>query len=187
MESDPRYCGELADVMALNKLNYSLECVKASSEGLAAWIREQDHVDLLDMDVQGAEIDLLEDPTTFQAINSKVYRVVIGTHSPEIHQEIAARFQSWILIYDLPYAPNKQCLREHLRGARGDADQTGVDVGHFHRILELGCYNWSPWGRIPNWDGELIFDNPHYVTPQRHFTMSDRDLVADELDEPLDV
>ena len=45
---------------------------------------------------------------TKEAIAQKVYRLVIGTHSPEIHEEIVRRFQDWIVIYDLPYTPDKQ-------------------------------------------------------------------------------
>ena len=106
MESDPRYCGELADVMALNNLNYSLQCAKASSDGLAQWILEHDHVDLVDIDVQGAERDLFKDPVLLQAMARKVYRIVVGTHSPEIHHEISSSFRFWLRIYDLPYAPD---------------------------------------------------------------------------------
>ncbi|OLQ09480.1 hypothetical protein AK812_SmicGene6916 [Symbiodinium microadriaticum] len=111
VESDPTYCRELSNVMALNRFSYSLDCDKASHEGLAKWILSQDHVDLLDLDVQGAEKDLMSDPALLEAIASKVYRLVIGTHSPEIHAEIVARFGSWIVIYNMPYAPDKQLGR----------------------------------------------------------------------------
>ncbi|CAE7390747.1 unnamed protein product [Symbiodinium microadriaticum] len=178
VESDPTYCRELSNVMALNRFSYSLDCDKASHEGLAKWILSQDHVDLLDLDVQGAEKDLMSDPALLEAIASKVYRLVIGTHSPEIHAEIVARFGSWIVIYNMPYAPDKQCIRKFLRGAHGEA---GVDVAHVRQILERGCFNWSPWGRIPNWDGELIVDNPRFVAATRHFSMSDQELIADEV------
>ena len=128
---------------------------------------------------------------------------MVGTHSPEIHDEIVARFGSWIVIYNMPYAPDKQlgrpviylmffvfrsskvsssqlrqCIRQFLRGAHGEA---GVDVAHVRKILERGCFNWSPWGRIPNWDGELIVDNPRFVAATRHFSMSDQELIADDL------
>ena len=91
---------------------------------------------------------------------------MVGTHSPEIHDEIVARFGSWIVIYNMPYAPDKQlgrpviylmffvfrsskvsssqlrqCIRQFLRGAHGEA---GVDVAHVRKILERGCFNWNP-------------------------------------------
>ena len=42
VESDPTYCRELSSVMALNNFSYSLDCAKASHEGLAKWILSQD-------------------------------------------------------------------------------------------------------------------------------------------------
>ncbi|CAJ1341629.1 unnamed protein product [Effrenium voratum] len=176
VESEPMYCEALRQVMQLNSLHFDLDCQMASSKNLANWVSKQHHVDVLDLDIQGAELELLKDLPLLSAIGDKVFRMIIGTHSPDIQEELRALFKDWLVIYDLPYAKDRDCLRKHFRGAH-----LGFAVERSYRkVVDLECYNWSPWGRMANWDGELILDNPKFVR-RNHFTMTDTQLVLDLL------
>jgi FkbM family methyltransferase len=65
-------------------------------------------VDLLDMDIQGAEADVIE--AGLDALNTCVKRVHIGTHSAEIEQRVRAAFQrvGWSSGWDFPVQSEKQ-------------------------------------------------------------------------------
>ncbi|KAJ1496006.1 hypothetical protein T484DRAFT_1761035 [Baffinella frigidus] len=66
-----------------------------------------DHVDYLDLDIQGAEMEVFSDPASVEVVNEKVYALHIGTHSPEIHAQLRNLFLShgWILEMDYPHTP----------------------------------------------------------------------------------
>lgn len=60
------------------------------------------YVNLIDMDVQGAELSILKD--SIIDVNQRVKRIHIGTHSHEIEEGLRSLFleNSWICIYDYP-------------------------------------------------------------------------------------
>ena len=63
---------------------------------------EYPYVDLVDMDLQGAEADVVDE--CLDLLNTRVRRLHIGTHSPEIEQRLRKTLDGagWILIRDLP-------------------------------------------------------------------------------------
>ena len=91
IESDPEKCGGLRATMERNSIDYTLECKEASNETLISWLESVPHVDVIHLDIQGAERTLL--PAAIDLVNAKVYRVIVGTHSEEIHQEMKALFE----------------------------------------------------------------------------------------------
>lgn len=62
-------------------------------------------VDLLDMDIQGVELDACRAPGAMEALSRKVRRIHIGTHSHEIHRGLVQLFTSssangdWVVAY----------------------------------------------------------------------------------------
>ncbi len=48
-----------------------------------------DFVDLAHIDIQTAELKLLADSAVAAFLRSRVARMIVGTHSPEIHAKIA--------------------------------------------------------------------------------------------------
>jgi FkbM family methyltransferase len=98
----------------LNKLYPDLEYyVSPTAEGqlfirvqtvsLAHLIRDHAVVDLIDMDIQGAELDVVR--SSLDELNRKVKRVHIATHGHDIEREIRALLaaQGWENVWDLPY------------------------------------------------------------------------------------
>ena len=69
---------------------------------LATVLQDVTFVDLIDMDVQGAEADVIENG--IDVLNQKVRRVHIGTHSHEVEERIRTAMikQNWINIWDFP-------------------------------------------------------------------------------------
>jgi FkbM family methyltransferase len=61
-----------------------------------------ERVDLLHVDVQGAEVDAID--ASLSALNDKVRRVVIGTHSREIEHRLLQTLAraEWVLEHDQP-------------------------------------------------------------------------------------
>jgi FkbM family methyltransferase len=64
------------------------------------------HVDLIDIDVQGAEVDVLT--SAIELLNERVRRIHIGTHSTEIEERLRTLFSThgWRSLNDYP------CLRQ---------------------------------------------------------------------------
>jgi FkbM family methyltransferase len=72
------------------------------SVSLTALLRPLERVDLLDVDIQGAEADVLEPAAA--SIDSKVRRVYVGTHNREVEARLRAMFRrlGWTSVYDFP-------------------------------------------------------------------------------------
>ncbi len=69
---------------------------------LADVLADISFVDLVDMDVQGAEADVIENG--MDALNQKVRRIHIGTHSHEVEGRIRTVMtkENWINVWDFP-------------------------------------------------------------------------------------
>jgi FkbM family methyltransferase len=74
---------------------------------LATVLAEIDRCDLVDMDIQGTEADVLE--AAVEAVNAKVKRVHIGTHSGENEERLQVLFRElgWWNRWDLPRGRNE--------------------------------------------------------------------------------
>lgn len=75
---------------------------KVKGISLNTLLRSLEHVDLIDLDVQGAELDVLENSA--EQLDVKVKRVHIGTHSSEIESGLRKLFHSlgWQKVNDYP-------------------------------------------------------------------------------------
>lgn len=80
--------------------------IEVPVESLAAILGPYDFVNLIDMDIQGAEADLIDNSK--DVLRCKVHRVHIGTHSHEIEDRIRSTMtgMGWIKEWDFP------CLSE---------------------------------------------------------------------------
>ena len=71
-------------------------------------LRDLDRVDLIDLDVQGVELSVLESAAA--EINKKVERIHIGTHSPEIESGLRGMFDrlGWSCLCDYAMGGHRQ-------------------------------------------------------------------------------
>ena len=85
------------------------------------------YVDFIHCDIQGAENEVL--PPALDVLDGKVGRVIVGTHSTEIHESLRDSFRShgWLLEF------------EHLHTAVADGTQVWL----------------NPRPRAPNWQDHL--------------------------------
>ena len=60
------------------------------------------HIDLVDMDIQGVELDVVRE--AIDVIDEKVQRIHIGTHSREIESGLSAVFRErgWVTVWEFP-------------------------------------------------------------------------------------
>ena len=175
---EPRWvhCDAIGKLMAHNGFaNYSLDCANVQTASLRSWLKNVSHVDVMDVDIQGAESGLL--PAIRPSLERKVYRLVIATHSPSIHRALRKEFRSWVSIWDVDHQRDGQCVTKYLRGYGA---KTGERF-NFTALLEKGCYHDSPFGPVAHFDGELILDNPRFVNQSRVFSPFDTELKIDEL------
>ncbi|MBI3723930.1 FkbM family methyltransferase [bacterium] len=94
----PTFWERIKDFVSGNKLRRRI--VEVSAITLADALEGLEHVDLLDMDIQGAEFDALKG--NMDRLNALVKRVHIGTHSHEIEQNLRDLFTrgGWRSHYD---------------------------------------------------------------------------------------
>mmetsp|Transcript_13844 Transcript_13844/g.41855 ORF Transcript_13844/g.41855 Transcript_13844/m.41855 type:complete len:413 (-) Transcript_13844:69-1307(-) len=182
VEASRIYCDAIPVVMAANALRpFTVECARAAQGNMRQWLLAQHHVDLIDMDIQGAEADLV--PAILHLLERKVYRLIIGTHSPEVHnhlQKLLVAKRGWILIFSAPHiGRGGACVQDHVRGRYGRNGQTGRF--DWQALLRKGCYHVTPRGPVANFDGELILDNPRFVHRDRALAMDDTAVRIDDL------
>jgi len=98
---------------------------KVKSISLNTLLRPLERVDLIDLDVQGAELAVLE--AASKQLGGKVKRVHIGTHGQDIERGLRALFQGlgWEKLND--YACNSECETPYGRIKFGDGVQTWVN------------------------------------------------------------
>jgi len=158
-ESDRLHCDALTRVQLLNNFSYELRCESATVELMSEWLHRREHVDLIDIDIQGAELDLLRGIK--HKLDKHVQRIIVGTHSKEIHETPCQLFSDWIILHDSKPAKDTACIVNLLRR---NYDESKAHSFEWDEILSTGCFQDSEFGPICNWDGELILDNPAFVT-----------------------
>jgi len=148
VEGDPVGFGWMRDHLALNGLTHGAEMIQAamgardgdvvhmSWEGPTAAVRtlslatllvnETGEVDLLDVDIQGAELDMFAAPGAMAAMARKVRRIHVGTHSHDIHRRLIALFRShgWLVVYEHEGRHNARLWEE--------LDDTPMGLMHFN-------------------------------------------------------
>ena len=103
----------------MNRINYTLACAPANPSVFLDWARGMDHIDLVDMDIQAAELELMLDPDVLAVLAEKAYRLIVATHTADIHARIADAYRDWIVIYQVPHSSvrfDSDCLDRYLRG-----------------------------------------------------------------------
>jgi FkbM family methyltransferase len=92
---------------------------------LADVIAPYPKVDLIDLDVQGAEYEVLA--SAIDLVNKRVRRLHIGTHSPEIEEQLRQLFtrHNWQMVNDYPCQSASQTPYGSI--AFGDGVQTWVN------------------------------------------------------------
>jgi hypothetical protein len=150
-EPDVVAAGGLKMVHHLNGItNFTLHTANARADVIAARAATKNHIDLVDIDIQGAEESLV--PELAALLRSKVKRVIIGTHSAATHAKLSdfVRHQlKWTVVSDMPMSKDTGCVQAHYR------DAFNIDM-----IKKQGCYHVGPFGKVVQWDGEIIADNP---------------------------
>ena len=181
--------------MRLNRFTqqqYTLECTRATAAQVLTWAQSVDHIDALDLDIQGAEVRLV--PQAIEMLEAKVHRLILGTHAHQTHQTLRALLaqRGWREIWAVPYQ-TRACqdkVKLYLRGNYQTPDlpqrfdwaalraSTGDDASD-------PCTHSSPRGPIAHWDGELIVDNPRFVNVSMGFSMADAAVKIDLLESAL--
>jgi len=74
--------------------------IEVQSRSISSLVRELDKVDIAHCDIQGAEADALE--SSIDAVNTKIRRLVIGTHGRAIEERLIMLLSkhSWILEHE---------------------------------------------------------------------------------------
>jgi len=170
VETLPTFCEGLLQVQKLNDIKSTLFCENANSTKIKNWSSSFDHIDLMDFDIQGAEDYVIPELKDF--MDEKVYRVIIGTHSTPIHEKMKSVFKDWLPVWELPcnIEQHAKCIEKERKVKNWEAIRAGK------------CYSPSDrYGPIMNWDGELIFDNPKFVSRHKRFRGDSFELVVDDL------
>jgi len=170
IETLPVFCEGLLEVQKLNDIKSTLFCEKANATKIINWSSAFDHIDLMDFDIQGAESYVVPELKSF--MDEKVYRVILGTHSTPIHDKLKELFSDWLPVWELPCNIEEygKCIAEERK------------IKNWEGIMEKKCYTRSDrFGPIMNWDGELIFDNPKFVSRHKRFKGQDYELIANDL------
>ncbi|CAE7657610.1 PPEF2, partial [Symbiodinium microadriaticum] len=81
VESLRVHCAGAHMVLKLNDMEATLKCTMADADLFLDMMAGLQHLDLLHIDIQGAEVQLLSDPRVQAVLTRKVYRIILGTHS----------------------------------------------------------------------------------------------------------
>ena len=98
-----RWLGVKAAVQrAVSRLLGKARPQRVATTTLSTILADIAHVDLLDLDIQGAELPVLQ--SAIDILNTKVRRVHIGTHGRDIEAELRTLFSrnGWKSIFDYP-------------------------------------------------------------------------------------
>ena len=133
---------------------------------------------MLDMKIEFGENKLLRQAEVCSMLQDHVVRLVIGTHSTEIHDNIKRVLvdEGWLLISEVPFTRNTSCLNLY-RNPVGRQKSP-------EELMKNGCYYEHPvFGPIAQYDGSLIFDNPTFVSDDTdfQFTFENVNLLVNDL------
>mmetsp|Transcript_24656 Transcript_24656/g.56482 ORF Transcript_24656/g.56482 Transcript_24656/m.56482 type:complete len:321 (-) Transcript_24656:212-1174(-) len=182
VESKEVACDGIQRVMKKNSINnYVLNCSKASPGLFFRWAATVPHIDLVDFDVQNAELALV--PELHDVLRTKAYRLIIGTHSARTHSALKAFLAAagWLLLGETKFperVSHARCIMKYLRGNYNSSTKYRFN---WPKILKAGCYTQTAMGPVAQSDGELVFDNPRFVVSGSVFSFADVALRASEL------
>lgn len=165
VEADSRHCKGAEEMARTNNMTMEVLCKRADPETFLTWAADKSHIDLLDGDIQGGERSLFQNEEVLAVVENKVRRLIIGTHSQPTHEELSQRFSHWVVQHSCRFSISIACtlhLRKRTNG--GDIERDNLNV-----IFQQGCYYNSSYGRIAQFDGELILDNPKFYKGRKIF------------------
>ena len=113
-------------------------------KGVEEWIAKNEHCDLIDIDIQDAELEILGKAK--HSLDKHVYRVIGGTHSAELHQAIRTWSEDCIAVYDTPFSTDTKCITHALRR---NYDPSREQDFRWKEILEKSCFQ--------QWQNERVF------------------------------
>lgn len=158
VENNRVHCDGLKLVMKQNRYNYTLECNVAKTNTFSQWADTVPQIDILHVDIQGAEEQFFKDGTVLNIMKRKVKRAIIGTHSGRVHEQIKSIFCNWIVQHEIPRMDEdvtRRTMSLFRRRLNGQIDRTNFD-----EIIRQEHYFNTSYGKIVFLDGELIIDNP---------------------------
>lgn len=167
VESMEVHCEGLREVMRKNNIYYDLVCDYARGPEFVAWAQNQPHINVLDLDIQGAEKEVLANEEVLQVLEDKVHRLIIGTHSEDIHTQMRSKFSHWVKVHDMPRSNTAECVKKYFR------TPPQSDRSNFEEVVKRQCYFQSSYGKIAQIDGELILDNPKFYEGETVFMEKD--------------
>jgi FkbM family methyltransferase len=96
--------GKFYDGSPLLENDRGWQGIQVQVEPASSVLRNYEFIDLIDMDLQGAEADVVDE--SIVQLNNQVRRLHIGTHGPEIEERLRATLSAndWIKLRDLPVA-----------------------------------------------------------------------------------
>lgn len=173
-EADRTSCAGLKEVMTKNALKYDLTCDFANAGNVGEWLSSVDHVDLMDIDIQGAEGVVL--PVVMDSLDAKAFRLIVGTHSLQIHQQVLRLLheRGWHVILAVPPQTKAgyKCLARYLAGFHGKRPRQ-AERFNWAGLLRMGCFHNTTRGPVAHGDGEIIADNARFVDPAKAYSPAD--------------
>jgi hypothetical protein len=158
-------CNAIKQTAALNSIdNYTLWCEYADASSFEDWARGQPWIDVVDLDIQGAEYHLI--PQIMHILNSKVKRVIVGLHATS-NDALRRLFHNWTFHVDVPpNIVNEQagpCYEDvFIRGLHWHDQSVLQDVP----VCRNAAFN-TLFGPIMHFDGEWIMDNRAFDAQHR--------------------
>ncbi|CAE7265103.1 unnamed protein product [Symbiodinium natans] len=178
------HCSGAHMVLKLNSLEGELKCTHADAALFLKLMEDVPHLDLLHIDIQGAEGPLLADPQVRQVLESKVYRIILGTHWEDMYRFAVDIFQAWITVFSLPQGFYDCMEAVGIIPLALAISRVPLQLPEAHAWAQLrsrSCFHTTPLGRVANIDGSFILDNPRFVNASRAFYLNDMTLRMDDL------
>lgn len=183
LEPDLKNCEAIEIIMKLNSIKYELNCessnIKTYTQKFIDWSNTQKHIDLVSFDLRGDEDYLI--PDLKDNLDLKVYRIIVKTQNQDIHNQLKNFFKDWIIIFDMPCLKTS-CYEKLQLYLQGLNDENNEERFQWWKIIDEGCFMQTTWGgKIANWNGILVLDNPKFVNKEKVFSLTDTVLKVDDL------
>ena len=118
VESRADHCRGVETVLEANNMtgDATLLCEPATNKNIRAWAADKPHIDLLDIDIQGYEAELVP-AELIDLFNEKTFRLIIGTHSGDIHEQLVELLtrHRWHFIANIPTQPASFGITNYVR------------------------------------------------------------------------
>ena len=126
---------------------------------------ETEIIDYLDLDIQGYELDALQEPGLMELLRKRVRRIHVGTHSNQGHATLKRLFtqHGWVGTIDYHGGLEPSSVVEGCHNNQSDPPITGEDtVGWDSLQTNHDCLQMTAFGPVYVRDGILSFANPAF-------------------------